>query len=180
MRLLAGSLRMKTLLIDLSREEKTILNSVKKELRKNISKGTREGLTFGWLSKSEYMDKCKTYRASLGLETGEMLLDCWFFVALREGVPVCGNAVWVNQGRVTECALWRSDWCPYFAPDWLKWKVILKAKELGFQTYDLAGLGGTEGIKKYKEKWNGTVWDDGKLDLKSKFKFLKPLRSILS
>jgi hypothetical protein len=172
----------KTLLLPITAPEEELFGRLKKELRKNIRKGDSE-LAMEAETPENYFTALRQFRKSKGLSTPRdwVEMNRELFIAKFGGKPVCGQGIYFEQnedqsGVVTkrgiEAVLWRTPDCPYYASDWLKWKLILYAKQKGCEYYDFAGNNGY-----YKKKWGGFEFDDGRPEKKSHS--LAPVRRFL-
>ncbi len=147
---------------------------LKKELRKNIKKGDAQ-LTMQKWDEQTYWKHLTEFRRNKGLITLPMTIPrVEYYVALKNNESLCGQGIYFRNDTATETAIWRKPNAPYFAGDWLKWRIMQDAKLRGMKQYDFAG------VSDYKQKWGGTILDNGLKENKpNPLRILRPIHRLL-
>lgn len=170
-----------TLQVDLTVDEATLLRRIKKSARKALRKAQRRDVSINKIEtlselKSQYYHSFKEFRKVAGQTTNpfERLSTVWendtenyyhYFVAKNANNQIlatlgmyCFNRV-ATEVESSLSPLAMRDQIP--AQDLLHWEMMLEAKRLGCNRFDLAGVnpnpeGAKEkGIRQFKEKWSG-------------------------
>ncbi len=167
-----------TFLVDLSKDEATLLKNVKKEARKLVNKAKREDVTVR-VAVSEtdfegYYNLLKSSRKKLGFATGpyQDILNCCkhfgpdynVFLAEYQGKIIAGMGVMHKGGFIREIGAGRDEqYKTLYANDLLKWEIICWGHAKGYKVYDLGGCNPKpapgskeEGIYRFKQKWGGS------------------------
>lgn len=168
-----------TLIVDLCQDN--IWNGISGAARKSINKAKREGITVKRIDGfEEYIDLyIKNYNLFNGRKTLDIDIEnskiAWdqdsnthyyyYYVAQKESQVIGMLGMYVFNGVATEIMSALSPDAfekKLPAQDLLHWEMFTEAMELGCHSFDLSGINPApqtpkeNGIRRFKEKWNGS------------------------
>ena len=166
--------------IDLGLDPDALFRSFKQSARKAIRRAQRDGIL---VRQVETLVELRDYyafavecakRYGKSLHGFEDFATMWTylrkedifetFAAVHDGQIIAGLSVWGSNGELQEIGSFQSQSAyeqKMFGPDMLKWHIINWAHDLGYQSFDLAGVNPDTqdqkeiNIRRFKEKWGG-------------------------
>ncbi len=171
----------RTIVLDLSTDEETLLSQMKSKCRYNIGLAARKGVTVRIAtSPAEVREWYKLYlvtsaRDSFGIHTLDYYLRFWelfagrdevrLFLAEHDGQLLAGIFVASFAGQAIYLYGASSNEGRHLMPNYaLQWEAIRWAKQQGARLYDFWGIPDTddagesmEGVYRFKRGWGGRV-----------------------
>jgi hypothetical protein len=165
-------------LVDLRHDDDALRSALHRSARKAVRRAQEIGVVVRVLDTREEIENVflRSYAAWSGLDLKATVdralpmhdLDegdayAWFLAEDSDGVPLGTLGTYRHAGVATEIASSRNPDSPLPAQDILHWKVLLHHRDLGDEVFDLAGFSPEPespkeaGIRRFKEKWAGTV-----------------------
>ena len=174
-------LALRTIVLDLSADEETLLSRMKRQTRQNIGLAARKGVTVRVATSpkevSEWYKLCQETgeRNDFGIYSFDEYLRVWelfaardelrLFLAEHEGHLLAGIFVALFAGRAIALYGASSNEAWHLRPNnALHWEAIRWAKRRGARLYDFGGISETddpndplEGVYRFKRGWGGRV-----------------------
>lgn len=167
---------LRTVLIDLGRDEDDLMSALHHKTRYNIKLARRKGVTVNELSdigqfwmlmeKTTKRDRFSSHtrdyyeRLLTFFEREGGSIRTRLFAALAQGKPVAaviilehaGTAYYLHGASDTE-------YRAYMAPHLLHWELLMRYQGAGFHTYDFWGIDAQRypGVSRFKLSWGGRV-----------------------
>lgn len=157
----------KTIILDLSKSENELLNSMVKKTRQYIRKSTAEAITIKQVRSREDLEKCleiyhdTSHRARFNVHSDQYYYDVFnlmgehspVFAAYYEGYPIAFLWLAISADTVFELYGGMNQMGQDLRANYaLKWHAVLRTKEWGLTRYDFGGLIG-DGVSNFKRSW---------------------------